>query len=427
MSTRPVPLALSLPRPTAPNYVLALLYVAYVLNFVDRQLLTLLLNDIKRDLHLADWQLGLASGTSFAFLYVAASVPVAHLADRTNRVRLLAICVGAWSVMTAACGIVGNFIQLLLARMGVAIGESGGQPASLSLIADLFPAEVRSTKLGVYFSAAAIGTMLSYVVGGYVNAAIGWRWTFLIFAVPGVLLAILLALTVREPQRGLHDGAIPRGAQRSLPGALRDLLRYPLFRRLCLACSLANLALYTLLTWAPSLALRTYGLSTGTVGVVMGLLGGGVTALSILATGWVSDRLFRINPAAPLYMVAAGMLIMAVLLPVCLFAPGFGLFVATFAICYGVGASYSAPSIAAVQSVVPPDLRAMSSALIFMLGTLAGLGVGPLMVGAISDMLVPRFGAESLRYALLILSPLSLASAITYYLAGRNRLRDHAA
>lgn len=404
--------------PARANYVLALLYGAYVLNFVDRQLLTLLMQDIKEELHLADWQLGLASGTSFALLYVAASIPIAYLADRSNRVRLLSICLALWSVMTAVCGMVTNFIQLLLARMGVAIGESGGLPASLAIIADLFPKHVRQTKLGIYFSAAAVGTMLSYVVGGYVNAAIGWRWTFIMFAVPGVVLALLLVLTAKDPKHGRFDTGDSRAGPRGIIGALVELFKIPQCRQLYLATGIANLVLYSLLTWAPSLALRQYGLGTDTVGLAMGVLGGGATAITIMTTGWLSDRLIKFGPGAPMYMVAGLTLVLAILLPVCFLAPNFTVFVIAFTICYAVGASYSAPCIAAVQEAAPNDLKAMSSAILLMLGTLAGLGLGPLIIGIASDLLVPSYGEESLRYALLILSPLALAATLVYLYSG---------
>lgn len=401
--------------PRHANYVLALLYGAYVLNFVDRQLLTLLMQDIKRDLNLADWQLGLASGTSFALLYVAASIPIAYLADRTNRVRLLSACLATWSLMTAACGMVGNFVQLLLARMGVAIGESGGLPASLAIIADLFPRQVRQTKLGIYFSAAAVGTMLSYVIGGYVNASIGWRWTFILFAAPGIALAVLLLLTAKEPRRNRFEPAEDQPVQRSIFGALVALFRVPRCRQLYLATGIANLVLYALLTWAPSLAIRQYGLGTDTVGLVMGVLGGGATAITIVFTGWLSDRLLKIGPSAPITMVAILTLLLAILLPVCFLAPNFTVFVIAFTLCYALGAAYSAPCIAAVQEAAPQDLRAMSSAILLMLGTLAGLGLGPLIIGIGSDLLRPAYGEESLRYALLILAPLAVMASLVYF------------
>lgn len=401
--------------PRHANYVLALLYGAYVLNFVDRQLLTLLMQDIKRDLNLADWQLGLASGTSFALLYVAASIPIAYLADRTNRVRLLSACLATWSLMTAACGMVGNFVQLLLARMGVAIGESGGLPASLAIIADLFPRQVRQTKLGIYFSAAAVGTMLSYVIGGYVNASIGWRWTFILFAAPGIALAVLLLLTAKEPRRNRFEPAEDQPVQRSIFGALVALFQVPRCRQLYLATGLANLVLYALLTWAPSLAIRQYGLGTDTVGLVMGVLGGGATAITIVFTGWLSDRLLKVGPSAPITMVAILTLLLAILLPVCFLAPNFTVFVIAFTLCYALGAAYSAPCIAAVQEAAPQDLRAMSSAILLMLGTLAGLGLGPLIIGIGSDLLRPAYGEESLRYALLILAPLAVMASLVYF------------
>ncbi|HKY82390.1 MAG TPA: MFS transporter [Sphingobium sp.] len=405
-------------RIKAPNYVLALLFAAYVLNFLDRQLLTLLLNDIKRDLNLSDQQLGLASGTSFALLYVLASVPVAHLADRWNRLRLLAICITLWSLMTAACGAVRTFPQLLLARMGVAIGESGGMPASLSLVADLFPRSVRATKLGIYFSAAAVGTMLSYVVGGYANVALGWRTTFFIFAVPGVILALLIHFTATEPPRGLHDEVREAGPDTSLWRALGQLWSMPLFRWLCLAYAGANFSMYSLISWVPSLALRAFRLDTATVGLVLGVLAGAVVGIAQIAAGMIADRLARRNAAAPLYLVAFTTATIAILIPLCLFAPTFGGLAIGFAACYALGGIYSSPSLAALQAQLPPDLRAKAAAILFMLGTLAGLGIGPAVIGALSDHFVAQHGDGSLRYALLILSPVALTTALLFFKAG---------
>ncbi|WP_179046140.1 spinster family MFS transporter [Sphingobium lactosutens] len=412
-------------RIKAPNYVLALLFAAYVLNFLDRQLLTLLLNDIKRDLGLSDQQLGLASGTSFALLYVIASVPVAHLADRWNRLRLLAICIALWSVMTAACGAVRTFPQLLLARMGVAIGESGGMPASLSLIADLFPRSVRATKLGIYFAAAAVGTMLSYVVGGYANVLLGWRMTFFLFAAPGIILALLIHFTTSEPPRGLYDEVADAPADTSLWRALGRLWAMPLFRWLCLAYAGANFSMYSLISWVPALALRVFELDTATVGLVLGVLTGFVVGMAQIMAGMIADRLARRSAAAPLYLVALTTAAIAVLIPLCLFAPTFAGLAIGFTACYALGGIYSTPSIAALQAQLPPDLRAKAAAILFMLGTLAGLGIGPAVVGALSDHFAPTHGGGSLRYALLILSPVALLTALLFFMAGL-RLRKEA-
>ena len=412
-------------RIKAPNYVLALLFAAYVLNFLDRQLLTLLLNDIKRDLGLTDQQLGLASGTSFALLYVVASVPVAHLADRWNRLRLLAICITLWSLMTAACGAVRSFPQLLLARMGVAIGESGGMPASLSLVADLFPRSVRATKLGIYFAAAAVGTMLSYVVGGYVNVALGWRATFFIFATPGIILALLIHFTATEPPRGLYDEVRETGPDTSLWQALGQLWSMPLFRWLCLAYAGANFSMYSLISWVPSLALRAFHLDTATVGLVLGVLAGAVVGVAQIAAGMIADRLARRSAAAPLYLVALTTATIALLIPLCLFASSFAGLAVGFAACYALGGIYSTPSLAALQAQLPPDLRAKAAAILFMLGTLAGLGIGPAIIGALSDHFLARHGDGSLRYALLILSPVALVTALLFLMAGL-RLRKEA-
>lgn len=406
---------------TSPSYAMTLLFLAYMMNFVDRQLITVLLNDIRADLGLSDAQLGIISGSGFALFYVIAGVPLGYLADRINRSRLLAASIIVWSGMTAICGAVSNFAQMLLARIGVAVGEAGGTPASLSLIGDYYPAKVRSSKLGIYFAGAAVATMVSYAVGGWVNEMFGWRATFVLFALPGVLIGLALIFTVKEPPRGRYDTGKPV-ADLTLWRGIRVLARTPLFPTLCLGFAGSNFVLYTILTWGPSVAMRSYGLSSGDIGPLMGLSSGIVAGSAHVFGGMLADRLGRAGGHVPLYYTAITQLVGAGLVLAVLTAGGFTSFAIYFALAYGVGALYAAPSMAVTQSILPPNLRAMGAAVLMLFGTVAGLGAGPLVVGALSDHLRPVHGEHSLRLALMVLVVAGALTALVYAYAAR-RLR----
>ncbi|MFV3073550.1 spinster family MFS transporter [Niveispirillum fermenti] len=406
---------------TSPSYAMVLLFLAYTMNFVDRQLITVLLNDIRADLGLSDAQLGIISGAGFALFYVIAGVPLGYLADRINRSRLLAASIIVWSGMTALCGAASSFTQMLLARIGVAVGEAGGTPASLSLIGDYYPPAVRSSKLGIYFSGAALATMVSYAVGGWVNEMFGWRVTFALFALPGILIGLALLFTIQEPPRGRFDEGKPV-ADLTLRRGLAVLMRTPLFPTLCLGYVGSNFVLYTVLTWGPSVAMRSYGLGSGDIGLLMGLTSGIVAGAAHILGGLLADRLRRAGGHVPLYYTAATQVACALLVLAFLTAGSFSLFAVFFALAFGAGALYAAPSMAVTQSILPPNLRAMGAAILLLFGTVAGLGMGPLIVGALSDHLHPVHGEQSLRLALLVLVLVGLLTSLVYaYAAWRLR------
>lgn len=400
---------------------MVLLFLAYTMNFVDRQLITVLLNDIRADLGLSDAQLGIISGAGFALFYVIAGVPLGYLADRVNRSRLLAASIIIWSGMTAICGAASSFTQMLLARIGVAVGEAGGTPASLSLIGDYYPPDVRSSKLGIYFSGAALATMVSYALGGWVNQMFGWRATFALFALPGILIGLALLFTIKEPPRGRFDTGKPV-ADLTLWRGIRILMRTPLFPTLCLGFVGSNFVLYTVLTWGPSVAMRSYGLGSGDIGLLMGIGSGVIAGAAHILGGILADRLHRIGGHVPLYYTAVTQAVCAGLILAVLTAGGFTLFALFFALAYGAGALYAAPTMAVTQSLLPPNLRAMGAAVLLLFGTVAGLGLGPLVIGALSDHLHPAHGEQSLRLALMVLVGVGLLTALVYAHAAR-RLR----
>lgn len=392
------------------HYTLAILYLICLVSYIDRQLIALLAPDIQRELGLDDWQLGFVSGTSFALFYVLMAIPLSYAADRHSRVHLLGWCLLGWSAMTAACGAVASFIQLSFARVGVAVGEAGGYPASLSLIGDLYPAHQRATVTSIYFSAVPAGTLFSLYVGGIVAEAIGWRMAFVAAAVPGVLLALILMTTVREPARGASEAGLttPAPAARSVGHAfallresLAKLFRDPFYRTTAIAALFAGVGLFAVIVWAPTYAIRAFGLGTAEVGRGIGLSTGFISVVVMIVAGGLADRLSRRSEKAPVLIAALAHSFGAVLMALALKSGDFTVFCILAALAFGSSSTSGPLTIAATQSRVLPGERATAGALLIMMSTLAGYGIGPPLIGAISD-LAPGDPAERLRFALLV-------------------------
>jgi MFS family permease len=377
------------------HWSLMILTLISLVSYVDRQIIALLAPDIQRDLGLADWQLGVVSGTSFALLYVFMGIPLSYVADRHNRVRLLAGCLAGWSVMTAACGVAGGFVQFSFARAGVAVGEAGGYPASLSLIGDLYPRERRATVTAIFFAAVPAGTLLSLGLGGIVAEAIGWRFTFVAAALPGIVLAAVLLAAMREPVRGGTEpgGASPAPVAKSvrqafslLSGTFTRLFADPAYRWIAIGSAVGSIELFSIVVWTPSYAIRRFALDKVIVGQGLGLAIGLVSVAVMILAGTLADRLARRTPAAPVYMAATGHMLCVILLAAALSTDSFGAFCILTALGYGASAAAGPMTIAATQSRVAPSVRATAAALLVMLSTLAGYGAGPPLIGVISDL-----------------------------------------
>jgi MFS family permease len=397
-----------------PHYVLFILYVICLFSYVDRQLIALLAPSIQKELHLKDWQLGFVSGTAFAVLYVVMGIPLSRLADRTNRVRMLGICLAAWSVATAACGGVTSFLQLALARVGVAIGEAGGYPPSISLIGDLYPPQRRATAISIFLSATTAGSLISLTVGGIVSESLGWRWAFFLAAIPAVILVPLLWLTVREPVRGQADA----GAMLSAPaderfgGAFRTLLAKPLFVWILAALAVANLETFSLAAWTPTYALRTFGLGPAKVGLGLGLALGVGSGLVMICAGGLADRMTRRWRMSAVYIAILGQIVFVPLLLITMQVHDFTRFCLLYAVTYGCTIALGPMTMAAAQAIVPAPLRGTAAAMLIMTATLAGYGAGPPLIGAISDFFATGSPAERLRLALSLGTVFSAFSAL---------------
>jgi MFS family permease len=407
-------------------YVLALLTLGYVFNFVDRQVMTILIEPIKTEFGATDTQMGLLSGLAFALFYATLGIPVARLADRWSRRNVLAISMTTWSAVTALCATATGFWHLLILRIGVGVGEAGGTPPSQSLLADYFPPEKRAFAQGILATAPNIGILVGLFGGALIAEAYGWRSVFLVFGIPGVLLAIVIQLTIEEPPKVIEPQS--RGNQ-GLFSALGQIFRLPSFVHIMLGVGFTGIAGYGLGVWSPSFLVRVHGMSLVDAGLYLGLIGVFGGGLGTISSGLLVDALSRRDARWQLWLPAIGIFIalptqLAFLLwPVeHRLALGEAIdipFALVFMALSAVFASFwIAPSYAAVQNLVPQYWRTQASALMLLAINLLGMGLGPLMVGLLSDALT-GYGTESVRYALAIGVSFSLFGGIAYIRGSR--------
>lgn len=408
------------------NYVLAMLTLVYVFNFVDRQLLVILQESIKKELQLSDTQLGMLSGLTFALFYVTLGIPIARLADKTNRRNIVAVSLGLWSLMTASSGMVKNFVQLLLARIGVGVGEAGGSPPAHAMLSDYFPPEKRSTALSIYSTGIYFGVLVGFLMGGYLNQQLGWRTAFLVVGLPGVLFSLLFYVSVKEPKRGATDRSvtIPEAAAPTLREVLKRLYATKTFVYLALATGMHVFCIYGLLNWAPSFLARIHAMKNAEIGALLGPIFGIGGAVGSFAGGFLTDYFGKTNPQRYLTIPAY-----AIILSIPCAAGALFLQHTPYAIiCLGLTASlhstYLGPSIAVSHSLVPASMRALTSAILFFVLNFLGLGFGPLVVGMLSDYLTPTLGNEALRWAMSIILIMSVGSTILFLISAKKLPAD---
>lgn len=408
-------------------YVLGLLTVAYVFNFVDRQIIAILQDPIKTEFGLSDTQLGLLNGFAFAAFYVAFGLPIARWADRGVRRNIVALAVGVWSLMTAVCGFTQNYGQLLLARMGVGVGEAGCSPPAHSMISDIFQPSTRATAMSTYSLGVNIGILIGFMAGGWLNEFYGWRVAFLAVGFPGIVLAVLIKMTVKEPERGFseHTSTLPGTTTSAVaaPGmwrALHHLWSFNTMRWLALGCGLASFAGYGLANWMPSFLVRTHAMATGELGTWLALLAGVGGGVGTFAGGFFSDRLARHDRRWYVWLPACAIGLSLPLLALAFLIDDKIYCLLAYIIPASVITIYLGPAIAVVHGLAENGMRAMASALLFLVINIVGLGLGPVAIGLLSDAFIPVFGADALRYALFVLVCSSaLASVFCFFMAGR--------
>ncbi len=407
-------------------YVLFILTLVYTFNFIDRQILVILQDSIKLDMGLSDSQLGLLGGTTFAIFYVTAGIPIARWADRSNRKNIVSVSLTIWSAMTAVSGLAMNFWQLALARIGVGIGEAGGSPPAHSMISDYFPPEKRSFALGIYSTGVYIGITLGYLFGGVLGSMYGWRNVFFLLGMPGILLAIIMYFTVKEPPRGLGDGTADHDHNNgpSFFEAMKYMWSFKSFRYLSLAAAFASFVGYGTGNFMPSFLARIHEMSITDRSIALGLVGGLGGAAGMLLGGYLTQRLGRKDIRWFMWVPAIGAPIALILVLPVFFIDDIPTMLGMYITPVILSALYLPPCIAMAHALVPANMRALASAILFFILNLIGLGLGPLFVGAISDALYPYMGHDGLRYALVIGSLVGLVSMVMFLLAAKHLPAD---
>ena len=407
-------------------YVLAILTLIYIFSFVDRQIVNILGKYIIEDLNLSDAQFGMLSGIAFAAIYVTCGIPLARWADVGSRRNVITVSLTVWSGMTALCGYAQNFWQMFLFRAGVGVGEAGGSPAAHSMVSDIFPPNERSTALSIYSLGTYGGIMVGYIAGGYLATQFDWRMAFVVVGLPGIALAILFRLTVKEPPRGMSEQktAVQKP---SFISVLKTLASRPSFKHIALGCGLHAFVSYGLGNFMPLFLGRVHHMPITEIGSWLGLTSGIGGLIGIFAGGYISDKLanktndrtwhikipmYSTLLTIPfywitfLYMDSGISATLSSLLPTM------------------IGSMYLGPCIAMTHGLVGLRMRAVASAILFFVLNLIGLGIGPWATGMVSDLLKDTYGNESIRYAMTLMGFANLWCALHYYRATKTLEKD---
>jgi predicted MFS family arabinose efflux permease len=414
------------------TYALAILTLAYTSNYLDRSIVGILAEPIRKELGLSDTELGLMTGFAFAMFYATLGIPIALLSDRTNRRNIIAVAIAVWSAMTALCGMAQNYPQLLLARIGVGIGEAGASPPSHSMIADMYAPHERSRALAVYSLGVYIGGMLGFLIGAWVSTIWGWRAAFFVVGMPGLLIALLVWFTVKEPQRGLADGIDPTQRKKQtltetlagLGDAFLFIWRSKACRHIVIGVTLTSFVGYGGVMWAAPFLERSFGIPRLQVGVILGPIVGVLGGFGVLLGGYLADRLSKRHLRWNAWIIGLAKFAAAPLILAFYLTADFNTALMFYFPAVVLGAFYLGPSFAIVQSVGPLAMRATLAAIMLFILNFIALGFGPLAVGVASDLLKPTFGAESLRYALMGTSFINIWAGIHFMLAGSAYARE---
>lgn len=412
--------AASVPAAREARVTLLLLVSAYTLSITDRMILSVLFEPIRLEFGVSDTQMGLLGGLTFALFYATLGIPIARAADRGSRKLIIVVSLAVFSLMTALSGLAVGFLMLLLLRIGVGIGEAGVSPASQSIIADYYPKERRASAMSVLIVGANVGMIIGYLVGGFVSQYYGWRVALVVVGLPGLALAAVMYARLREPRRGAFEAPVSQGS--AAPTILQTaafMFGSPAVRQLLIASTLSGTVTYGLTTWLPAFFVRSHGLSQGEVGLLMALAFGVVGAIGAFAGGKWVDRLSERGLQRGLWMIAATQVAVVPLSVLAYQVGPLALALPLFALPVFVSPFYLGPTLALIQTLSPVPMRAVAAAIKMLCLNLVGMGLGPLIVGALSDGLTAAFGEASLRVALSITVTLGLWSALHFWLCGR--------
>ena len=402
-------------------YALGMLTLVFTSSHVDRQIMGMLLQPIKLELGATDTQMGFLVGLTFALFYATLGMPLAMLADRSNRRNIITGALVIWSGMTALCGYAATFFQLALARIGVGVGEAGSTPPSHALIADLFPPEIRGTAMGIFALGVNFGLLIAYLGGGLLSEMWGWRATFIAVGLPGLVIAVWFYFTVSEPVRGASESRRPPvDAQApSLREVWSYLWRVKSLRHTCAGAALAGFTGYGFVLWMPTFLQRSYGLSPAETGLTLAVMSGLVGGLGTFVAGKLVDVLAARDERWRAWVVAVGKAVYVPFLVAFFMMDDFESALVVYLVPAFFGGFYLAPTFALIQGLVDVRMRAVASSITLFILNIVGMGFGPQLVGIVSDLFAPAYGQESLRMALLFLGVVNFWCAWHYYLAGR--------
>lgn len=404
---------------------LGLLTLMATVQFFDRALMVVIMEPIKTEFALTDAQLGVMAGLSYAAAFALAGIPLGWLADRTHRRNLLAGLLMVWSAMVALVGSANSFAMLIAARIGIGAMDAGGQPCSVSMIADLYPPQRRASAVAVFYVGVPLGMAAGFMAGGLLAAHWGWRAALFIAAVPGMVLALALLVWVREPMRGASEGAAPI---HEVTPALGETLRYMWAQRslmhLMAASVLVTAASSAMMSWIGSLLIRSHGLSLEEVGLMTAICMGGFGALGTLVLGRVADQVGARDMRAQPRLMAFGALLIAVFGSVVCLASSVAVAAVALALFAACVAGLNGPTYALTQTLVRLRMRGISMSVLLVLLNLIGVGVGPTLAGALSDVFAAQFGADSVRWAMVCVLGFCLPAVGLFWQCSRSILQD---
>jgi MFS family permease len=406
------------------NYVLGLLFLVYVFNFVDRQILSVFLGPIQEDLGVSDTVMGFLTGFAFALFYTVAGIPIARWADTGSRRFIIATGLAVWSLLTAATGMVRNVTELTLARIGVGVGEAAGTPPAHALISDYFPPERRATALSIYSMGIYIGSAIAFIFGGVMRSMFDWRVAFIVVGLPGLILALLVRFTIREPPRGLAESGPVADDTPTMKEVASYLSQRRSFLYLVAAVSCQSLPGYGFLVWGYTFLSRVHEMDYAAIGLWLGLIVGIGGMAGTLIGGWTADRLGRRDKRWYIWIPAIVSFVGIPFAVPFLFLENPTYALLSFAVFYTLSAMYLGPVLSMVQGMAKVRMRAVSSSVLLFVVNLVGLGLGSQMVGIFNDLFHARYGVEGIRYSLLILAAVGWLSAPLFLLAARHLRAD---
>ena len=406
------------------RFILWMVTLVYIVNYLDRNILAIVLPEIKRDFHLSDAALGFLSGASFAITYASFAMPLAWFADRMNRRNIIAGSMALFSAMTVVCSFAANTVQLIVARIFTGIGEAGTGPSIQSVISDLYRPKERAAALAFYSAGLNIGLLIAFFAGGIVDQALGWRAAFLIAGLPGLVLVFLFLFTVQEPPRGHIEQISDIERAPGFLATVKFLWSQRSYRWISIGTALSAFGGYAGITFVPLFLTVSHGLSPAERGFVLALLTGVAGGFGTYISGVLADRLGKRNVRWNMYIPILFIVLSVPFAPFFYLSPNL-IVVLLCAIVPNInGAAYLAPCLAMAQGLVPLKMRAQSAAILLFVLNILGYGLGPLCVGRLSDLLRPSLGNDSIRWAMLSTIVPWLLSAVCYWRASRTLESD---